>query len=203
MTAETHPQRSKIVEMIADTQNRWTDRAIAATLDPPLHYSTISRFRRKLLTSATTHLRGRTDKVRALKDLAAIAKGETTNGDLIADARARLQQKVLEASNRRQSWLSAAESIPVFDKDGLPVIDPTTGKQMVTLDHRALAAHDRNNISATELEAKLAGILREEQKTATVNAVIVLPGNAPTAVAPEAQPEPAIDVEFCEIDASR
>lgn len=179
-TAETHPQRAKVVEMLMDTSRKWTCLQIAAALDPPLHEATISRFRRKILAHSTERLRPTVSNSNKLKHLAALA---TTDIDLEAETanlRRELHAAIARDSERRERWLAAAESTPILDREGRKVCDPDTKQPIIRMDHKALAAHDRNGLSSKELTARLGGLLNEAP-TVVNNVLAVLSPSMPAA----------------------
>lgn len=171
-----------------------------------MSYATIARFRAKLLGNATKLMRGRSENTSPLKDLGAMARGVATNESIAAAQRDKLQQVLAGALERRLRWTDDAENRPILDKTGQPIIG-ADGKPMMYMEHRALAAHDRNLLSALELQAKMDGILAPEAASFQVNAVIVLP--SPAAAVPieagssESPSRQVVDVDACEIDASR
>ena len=100
---------------------------------------------------------------------------------------------VVDFSERREKWISDAEKRAVLSKSGEPIRD-SDGSVVRDMDHRALSSHDRNNLSALELRAKLAGLLQDGAGVAaTVQFAIVMP---PTVtVAGQAAPaEAAIEI---------
>lgn len=178
MTAETHPQRAQIIEMLMDTSRRVTDREVAASLQPSLHYSTISRFRRKILGHAAGSIHRRTAEVSTLKDLCQIGvegkAGETAVESAKQRLRAELQNSVAARKSRRERWISEAEKRPIVSSETGEIV----GNMM---DHKALAAHDRNEGSDIEFSAKLSGLMQDSAPGgATIRAVVLMPSPGDT-----------------------
>lgn len=170
MTAvEKHPQRQEIIDAIlAGTSLR----KITETLKPTLHIATLSRYRMVLLGRASRTLHGKSVTSSVLKDLTTPGQG----GDNAKEhVRKDLQHSAKKFKERREQWIEDAWKRPVLDKEGLPIQDGEGGF-VRQADHRALAAHDRNNMGSLEFEARLHGLLQDGATgPLTINAVVMMP----------------------------
>lgn len=172
-TLERHPQRQQIIDAIlAGTPLR----NIAATVDPPLHYSTLSRFRSTLVSSVASRIHARGESAKAIKTMAdgatTYARGVSNQSDTDKgesnreEIRALLQRATAKLESRFESWIKNAE-------------EPAEDGQ---LHHSALSLHSRNALNAIELRAKLAGLLQDVAGVANnvAMAVLVVPTIAPS-----------------------
>ncbi len=186
MTAETHPQRAQIIAMLMDTSRRISTRQIAETIVPPLSHATIARFRARLLGHATQNMRGSNDINRSVIDLAAVSNGtgvaEPAREEFKERIRNELQQTVAARKSRRERWISEAEKRPIVSTETGEIV----GNMM---DHKALAAHDRNEGSDIEFTARLSGLLQDSSTgAATIRAVVLMPAPGDPAAAQPAEP---------------
>lgn len=167
---DRHPQRQQIREDILAGE---PVKEIAKRLQPPLHYSTISRYRMLLVGKAIHTMHGRSDKSLSMLDVAGKqVVGEDGPDHLKERMRTELQSAALEAESRRLRWISNAEQ---QTEDG-------------QLNHRALSSHDRNLLASLELRAKLAGVLNDGTQTNTnVQVCVMMPGGTTSSTdAPDA-----------------
>lgn len=149
-SVEKHPQRQQIIDDIISGKPLVQ---IAAKLDPPLHFATISRYRTKVLGVATRKMHGKSATTKALKEFGQAVASEDGENDVKKALRDELQMSCKRLNERRERWIQDAERVAVYDDSGAAV-----GSKM---DHRALSSYDRNDLSSIELQAKLAGILQE------------------------------------------
>ena len=153
-------------------------REIAATLNPKVHYVTLSRYRVILMGGLARRMKGKDSETLIIKDLAASHLGGKELNSVQERTRDELKQIALQVSARRLHWISDAES-----KQN---IDQVTGEVWHDMNHAALARHDRNLLSTLELRARLDGLLTEGAAVVNVNLGVVLPTEGP-----QAQPAPA------------
>jgi hypothetical protein len=161
---ESHPQRQRIIDAIVAGRPY---REIAAWSSPAVTTAAISRFKSRAIAV--------TDQaVIAAKAAFANNDKQLQGADTKAVTRAALAVAVdpfvaalVKKDSRRERWIADAEAKP----DGM--------------DHRALAAYDRNGTVDLELHARLTG--RLEQTGPNIAIQIVCP-------APELPDEPAGEV---------
>jgi hypothetical protein len=170
---DKHPQRQQIIDGILAGA---TLRKLAATLDPPLHYATLSRFRLTLLGNAGKNIHARSATAAAIKEM---ATGKEDPGPAIQRAKTEVQQGLQKLAKRVDGWIGNAEQVA---DDG-------------QLNHRALALHARNSLTALELKAKLEGLLQHDAATlqANINIALILP-RAEDLSSAAASEQPIIDV---------
>lgn len=153
-------------------------RAIGARVVPPVHHSSISRFKLDLLRPAVTKLRGVSPERNIIKELALSTGINGDAGEHGDNARETVRQnihdRVHSLDSRLEAWISDAERA----NDGKPL-------------HPALAAHSRNILSSLELRAKLAGLLQDGTNGTTINVAVMAssPGQP-------ADAQPVVDVTF-------
>jgi hypothetical protein len=164
MTAEFHPQRALIVDMMSDTEHKFTLAEIAAKLDPPLSQTTLSRFRKRLLGKISASTVVRSDKSLSFQQIAQSVDGNLNPSNQLDNLRVKFLDRLETMSQRREKWLSEVENKPYTGEDGI-----------ARMDHKALATHDRNHMSALELSAKLAGVMGAESAGQAVTVSLVLP----------------------------
>jgi len=171
---EKHPQRQEIIERLLKGDST---RKVAASVNPPLNQSTVSRFRMQILSPAVGALKGSRPNPDKIKELAnaqgittPISEGKEQFKDII---RHQVQNSVLTLEKDFRRWLGDAETSQS--------IDEVTGEVRHNMDHAALARHARNALSAIELRAKLNGVLQDAAGSTqvNVNAVVVMPSHAP------------------------
>ena len=153
---------------------------------------TISRFKLKLLGPAVQSLSGKSESRKIIRDIAGTAGAHGDPSQVAESVRESLRRELQGAINRdrqrRESWISDAEKRPVLDKLGEPVKD-SDGTVVRYLEHKALASHDRNNLTSLELQAKLAGVLQDTAtQGATIRAVVLMPSPGDPAAAQPAEP---------------
>lgn len=169
---EKHPQRQQIVDAILNGDSL---RNIAATVAPPVHFTTLSRFRLNLLGRASKGVHAKGSIATAIKDLCSPADAKP---DVQQRLRDELQQSIQRDRARYEGWLEDAEERPVLDKLGNPMLG-ADGRVLRVMDHRALAAHSRNGLSAIELRAKLAGLLQDSATNVAVQIAVLSNDSAP------------------------
>lgn len=145
---ETHPQRQTIIDGILAGD---AVRTIAAKLEPPVHHSTITRFRMKLLGVASRNLQSNNPTSNAIKELVSDPSGELAT----QRARTEIESALQRTHQKLAEWCDDAET----GNDGKPL-------------HQALAAHTRNNLSTLELRAKLSGLLNDGAQHIQVNIAV-------------------------------
>ena len=175
LSVELHPQRKWILDCLADPVKRWSNNAIADLLDPPLTAATISKYRRRVLQTAGAHVLPKVHRKNAVREMNSVQEMNDSPYDA---AKQDLISRLQKYSLRRERWISDAEAQTVRDRDGLPVIDPSTNLPVKTVNHQALSAHDRNNMSALELEGRLTGALTEQGNQTNVQIAVLAPGSA-------------------------
>jgi len=186
MLIEAHPQRAEVIQMLTDPSQKRSLRQIAASLKPPVHVATLSRFRVRLIGSAAADMRGKQSNVRAIRDLASLHGGEKELDALRARIKNDLHSAVKKGIERRAKWIDDAETYQTVDYNGVVHHN---------MNHTALAAHDRNSLNALEFTAKLHGLLQDEsQRDINVQAVVVLP--QPAALPPAETPQQVLEADF-------
>lgn len=185
--------------MMCDLERKWTNDEIGQSIDPPLHMSTIAKFRRKVLASSVTSLRPKSQQGKEVQEA---GNRDIAYGDKVDSARADLLARIQKHSLRRERWISDAENQVLRDADGLPMAGPD-GKVLTSLDHRALAAHDRNHQSAMELEGRLTGALLEQSNQANVQLAIYMPQMDASQPTPAAAAAPAGQIQVYDIGTTR
>lgn len=164
---ESHPQRQRIIEAIAAGRPY---REICAWSNPPVTTGALSRFKSRAIAV--------TDQaVIAAKAMIANNDSGLTTVNSEAVTRASLAVAVdpfvgelLRKSTRRERWISDAEG----KADGM--------------DHRALAAYDRNGTADLELHARLTGRLDSGNTTTNNTLLVMMPAAIP-------HQSPVIDIE--------
>jgi hypothetical protein len=126
---------------------------------PPVHHSSISRFKLDLLRPAISSLRGVTPERNIIKELALSATTKQ-DSEQHADAaretvRQNIHDRVQSLDDRLELWISDAECA----NEGKPL-------------HPALAAHSRNMLSSLELRARLSGLLQDGASGTTINIAV-------------------------------
>ena len=160
---DNHPQNATIVKRILEGKSA---RAIAEGLNPPVTQSAMHMYRKTVLGQAVSPLR---PHKRAGAAIVAAVDGQTA--DLAAYHRRvkgeRIAEELEDVKQRlRQKWITDAETAQR--------VNPETGVVSHNMDHRALAQHTRNHLSALELEAKLAGLLNEQAPAGGVNVMFAI-----------------------------
>lgn len=178
MTAiDTHPQRQQIIEQIlAGTPLR----TIGTNAVPPLHHTTLSRFKLKLVAPAVKRMRGSSPKHQEIKDIARASGvfGDASEG--AAEVQDAMRQRVYSAVDKLDDqfagWIQDADNRAVLDKLGMPVRD-SDGTVVRYKEHRALAAHSSNMLKSLEFRARLAGLLQDGAHSAQIitNIQLVMP----------------------------
>jgi hypothetical protein len=158
MKVESHPQRQEIIDSILAGKAL---RNIAATLDPPLHFTSLARFRKDMLKTASAGMHARGADCSAIKDLCADPADQSRVTERLRDD---LQQSVQAANDRFDRWIDSAEA--------QEEVNAITGEVRYNMDHGALARHSRNVLSAIELRAKLAGLLQDGSATVAINIAV-------------------------------
>jgi len=180
---EKHPQRAEIIEAILSGE---TLRSIAKRVVPPLNHVSLGRFKLKLIAPAVNGLKGKTGESKRLSEIATIAGVGEPPSDAIQAARDSMKHALIETVNarklRRERWISEAEK--------RPIVSPETGEIVGNMmDHKALAAHDRNEGSDIEFTAKLSGLLQDSSAgAATIRAVVLMPAPGDPAAQQPAEP---------------
>jgi hypothetical protein len=191
---EKHPQRQEIINWILAGE---TLRSIAKRVVPPLNHVSLSRFKLNLVQPAIRSMRGTNAKYQVTRDIAeSVAhRPQPGNGnDAVRNAlSAEVEQRFRHALKRRETWISAAEKVPVTDAEG-----NVTG---YTLDHKALAAHDLNEQRALRAVGELGGLFQQTGPAVQVNAVIVLPG--PQEQFRQVEQREAIDIAVVEVEQAK
>ncbi len=150
---DLHPQRQQIIEGIL---NGLSLRTIGRTAVPPIAHTTLAGFRAKMLQTAAKSLRPHTVGRNILKD--AIMAGHPDRPDIGAaqrvedTLRTELTDIVRSKFERRERWIKDAEDRPVLI-EGKPLM--LDGRPLTQMDHKALAAHDRNDATYVDLLARL------------------------------------------------
>jgi hypothetical protein len=183
-TVDTHPQRDAIIRDMLEGKPM---ASIAHWVKPPVSRATLSRYRLKVLATAIEPLRSRGAISRSIKDVGSVMglSGDVDAGraNVVEQARTSITKTLEGLSTRRFGWMSDAEEKPLLDALGMPII--INGKPLTNLDHRALAAHDRNTISALDLQAKIAGAYAEGTTNVSVTNVVMIPaGRDPDSALP-------------------
>jgi len=179
-SVDRHPQRQLIREAILAGE---VLAKLAKQLNPPLHESTLCRYRMALLGKASGNMHGSSDKSIALKGVIhAYPKDEDGVSQYQKIIRRELQETALKAQQRRERWISDAEQSQQIDEE--------TGEVRHNMDHAALSRHDRNMISSLELQAKLAGILTTEAALGNNVQVCVMMPTGALLPGQEPPPEP-------------
>lgn len=170
---DNHPQRDAIIGFIVAGDAL---RSIVSRVSPSVSIATLSRFRRRVLAQALEPIRAQGNN-RQLKEIAIGGRIIPDTTGIVASqtdvVKRRIQEAIEASSNRRAKWITDAEEKPLLDELGMPII--VNGKPLSNLDHRALAAHDRNNLSALDLQAKIAGAYAENPTTVSVTNVVMIP----------------------------
>jgi hypothetical protein len=163
---EKHPQRQQIIERILAGESM---RSIGATVVPPVHHTSVARFRLKALGKATRTMRGKSPEVLSLKELslASGANGNAFDGiqAVSEQLRSELHNAVEADRERLRKYLADAEAAQF--------VDPVTGEVSHNMDHGALARHIRNSLSSIELRARLSGLLQDGAGVAVNVAIAV------------------------------
>lgn len=166
---DLHPQRAKIIEGILAGVSC---RKLASQIRPMVHHSTLGSFKLKLLQTAVKPLRPQYDTQRSLIDIVSIASGDKQDQApaqrLAEGLRSEIQGLVRAKLDRRRKWITNAESKVLRDSSGTAVqVSQTDSDGVVTMidltemDHKALAAHDRNETSDLDLLARLGQLYSE------------------------------------------
>ncbi len=156
-----HPQRQQIIEGILSGESL---RHIATRINPTIHHATLGRFRLKLLQTATKPLTQNHPISHSFKDLVTVATGD--DGDMRAaerlamGLRGELSTLVRAKLSRRERWIKDAEGRPILDEDARPIIRED-GIPITQMDHKALAAHDRNETADLDVLGKLGQLYGE------------------------------------------
>lgn len=186
-TGENHPQFSKILAAFA-TQ---TDAEITAWAKPQLNRTTVWRWRRKYAGERAELV---SPEARATV-AATVASALQREGLLIPQAKR--NQTIAIAKAATEAALSADPFIAHVSK-GNARRERWMDKAETDEDYRALAALDRNDISALELHARLANRL-DSAPAGTSSTFVLIPIAIPAAQV-QALPMPeAQDVEWREV----
>lgn len=156
---DLHPQRSVIIEGILAGESL---RQLASRINPTIHHATLGRFRLRLLQSATKPLTQNHAITHNFKDLITVATGDDSDmrasERLSMGLRGELSGLVRAKLTRRDRWIKDAEARPILDDDARPITREADDGELIPLtqmDHKALAAHDRNETSDLDLLARL------------------------------------------------
>lgn len=143
-------------------------------------------------------MRAPNDKTRAIKKIA-IDKGMITSAEAIqtndrsqatltrneANLKSLIEARIDKRLSRRERWIASAESQKIVDKDG---------EVHESMNHRALAAHDRNEGTDVEMLAKLGGLLANSQQPATLQCAVMMPVSLTVQVTPGTTGTQTIDI---------
>lgn len=189
---DRHPQKQQIIDAILAGKSL---RQIATGIDPVVHHATIARFRVALLATAAQTMRGKSGSSQAVKQLIDSCDPSKSvsevNSNINNELRTRVHSAIDKRLTRREGWISEAESVPLRDAKG-KILRDAAGEVVTTLDHRALAAHDGNELKDLRTIAELGGLLQQSGPAVQVNAVIMMPG--PSAGYRESQEAEAIEI---------
>lgn len=176
VTAKTHPLRERIDEALLSGMHY---RAVsnAEWLKPKLSTTSIFNYWKKVIQP---RLGANTNIVKALRD------GGLLNGTASVHAVGTALQSVTQAQLAADPYISRMAQ---QDSERLRIKGLAEAKE----DYRTWAALDKNDLSATELHARLTGRLDSSAGTTTNNVMVFMPsGQIPTAEVIDVQPiEPA------------
>jgi len=174
---DKHPQRQEIHDAIMAGESL---RKLATRLNPPVHHSTLSRYKSDYIAPAIRALRSNSPKTQAIKKLA-VQNGVTlgaqaerairnvppaTTSDVTGLAH-ELQTRVRKTLSDIDRYKANAEDEEVYDSEGNPV-----GKRM---NHNALGLHVRNELSAVKNIGELAGIYASANVSQVLQVVVSMP----------------------------
>jgi hypothetical protein len=152
---ESHPQRQKIID---DLVSGKTYRQVARQTDPPISTAAISRFASRIKRDTAASIRAAKNAI-AHNDMglgADVNQAVTRAAALVASDP--FLSRAIKSDARRERWMKSAES---------------------EADYRALAALDRNDLSAQEYQARLTGRLEAPATGTTIVYVTMAPAVAP------------------------
>jgi hypothetical protein len=179
---ETHPQRKRIIDALLAGQSV---RAIAATLDPPMHYTALDRYRREKMQPA---LRNAAQSAKVLARATSIPANEIPPETAVSLNRA--AARALQDAPIVQPYLARIA-------EHQQTIDAAIGFACDNEDPKAVAALVTTDLKGMEFHARLMGVSLDgpRQAATEVNLTLMLP--IPRALPVEAprQLAPA-DVEF-------
>lgn len=179
LTVETHPQRTHIINSLLGGVST---RKIAATLNPPLHYTSLNRYKKQIVRPA-------------LSRAAATAK-------VLGESISMEPSKILDVAV--ETAAVALRDAPVTDiytsrvRKHQATLDKAIENAMEEKDGRSVAALVATDYKGVELDARLNHALDAPMATPNVNLAIMVQIPRSTAPAEVRQVE-STDVEFREI----
>lgn len=169
---DLHPQKQEIIEALISGESL---RKLGQRVVPPLHHTQLARYRVKIVGAVAQSVRGTSAKYRNLKELGNACDLTKNTQDKAASASNALMERVQSAIDsrlsRRNTWFADAERLPIRSEDG-----EILGYRK---DHKALAAHDSNELRDLRTIAELGGLLATgaQATQVNVNAVVVMPSH--------------------------
>lgn len=158
---DLHPQRQEIIEGILAGKSV---RLLARTAVPPIGHSTLAVYRQTLLARAAKSLRPKEFGLNILKDTIQSAdpdKMDISPAQRLAEGlRVEINGLIRAKLSRRERWIKDAEGRPVLDEDARPILRED-GIPITQMDHKALAAHDRNETADLDFLGKLGQLYSE------------------------------------------
>lgn len=160
---ETHSKRQEIIDAILAGES---SRSIASWLKPPVSHATIGRWKLKVLKTVTHGMKAsspQTAEIKAFLQDKGVIETKSDSPSLPGNAyqdslRQAIHGRIDARLARRERWIGEAEARPVIDNETGRVI----GNMM---DHKALAAHDRNEGSDLEFLGRLNGLMQDTAST--------------------------------------
>lgn len=157
---DNHPQKQEIIEGLLAGKSV---RSVSRTVNPPIAHSTLSVYRHTILARAAKGFRANELGHNILKDV--IISTDPNNQDKAAAGRLESALRTESMSvvrskmDRQNRWIQQLEKTPMLDSNGVQVV--LDGVPQFQPDHRALAAHDRNQTSDLDLLARLGQLYQE------------------------------------------
>jgi hypothetical protein len=140
-----------------------------------LHHSSLARFRAKAILNVAQTVRGRKPQHQVIRELANHCDPDIPSQTVTKQADEQLRQRVNQALDkrleRRTKWIAEAELAPIIDPESGAIV----GNKM---DHRALAAHDANELRDIRTLAELGGLLNQVNTGPAVSFTVVIPGSS-------------------------
>lgn len=140
-----------------------SSREMARHLSPPIHHSTINKFKTIVLLSNAKGLKRNKFGSNVILDSVLQPDDDISDKEparrLLDSLRAETEGVIRAKLSRQNKWIGMAEGAPVRDPNGnIIMID---GKPLLEPDHRALAAHDRNQTSDVDLLCRVRQLYQE------------------------------------------
>lgn len=139
-------------------------RQLSRRVNPPVSHGTLAVYKKSILLSMSKGLKPNGLGVNVLKDTILSDSGDGLDknpAQRVADSlRVEINGLIRAKLSRRERWIKDAEGRPVLDEDARPILRED-GIPITQMDHKALAAHDRNETADLDFLGKLGQLYSE------------------------------------------